>query len=65
VRKGTGAQVHTNKQSAEVKRSSRGMRLRDDLVRKYRILAVHEGRTLYEVIEEALEAHLVTREQPH
>lgn len=35
--------------------------LREDLIRDLRVLAVQEGRNLYEVMEEAFEAYLERR----
>lgn len=42
------------------KRVSRGYALREDLVRALKLIAIDEGRKLYEVIEEALEQYLRT-----
>jgi len=43
------------------KRVNRGYMLREDVVRDLRVLAVLEGRKLYEVMEEALMAYLAQR----
>ena len=43
------------------KRVNRGYMLREDLVKKLRLLAVQEDRNLYEVMEEALEQYLERR----
>ena len=43
------------------KRVNRGYMLREDLIRDMRVLAVQEGRNLYEVMEEAFEAYLERR----
>lgn len=43
------------------KRVNRGYMLREDLIRDMRVLAVQEGRNLYEVMEEAFEAYLEQR----
>lgn len=45
------------------KRVNRGYMLREDLIRELRVLAVQEGRNLYEVMEEAFEAYLERRRQ--
>jgi len=48
---------------AKPKRVNRGYMLREDLIRDMRVLAVQEGRNLYEVMEEAFEAYLERRRQ--
>lgn len=63
---GTNAHVHmcTCAQpvtQAEPPRSTRGFRLRADLVRELKLLAAREDRKLYEVMEEALEEYLRRR----
>ena len=53
------SQERTNAETQQKpKRVNRGYMLREDLIRNMRVLAVQEGRNLYEVMEEALEAYL-------
>jgi hypothetical protein len=60
----TKAQVHNNTGTQEKpKRTTRGYRLRDDLVKRCKRIAVEEERKLYEVMEEALEEYLARRGQ--
>jgi hypothetical protein len=47
--------------SSEPKRVSRGYKLRVDLVKACKRLALEEDRNLYEVMEEALEAYLSSK----
>jgi hypothetical protein len=62
VQTATSAQVHKKTSApAESKRNPRGIRIRDDIFKKYRLLAVEEEVPLYELIEAALEEHLHTR----
>ena len=57
-------QKRTNAETQEKpKRVNRGYMLREDLIRDMRVLAVQEGRNLYEVMEEAFEAYLERRRQ--
>jgi hypothetical protein len=64
VQPATRAQVHkTTSAPIEPKRNPRGIRIRDDIFKTYRILAVEEGVPLYELIEAALEEHLKTRKR--
>ena len=59
---GVSALVHKGThQSGRVKRSARGFRLRDDLVRACKRVAFEEDRKLYEVMEEALTEYLARR----
>ena len=59
----TSAQVHKATGALkEVTRNPRGIRIRDDLFRKYRILAIEEGIPLYALVETALEEHLAGKE---
>ena len=44
-------------------RTSRGFRLRSDLVKACHLIAVEEDRRLYEVIEEALVDYLALRKE--
>lgn len=44
------------------KRINRGYMLREDLLRRLRLLAVHDDRHLYEVMEEAFEEYLQRRQ---
>ena len=63
VQVATSAQVHkTTIAPEEPKRNPRGIRIRDDLFKKYRIRAIEEGVPLYALIEEALEKHLAGNE---
>ncbi len=58
----TIAQSHerTNAQE-QPKRINRGYKLREDLIKAYKRIALEEDRKLYEVMEEALEAYLEQR----
>ena len=60
----TSAQMHisTSAQPAP-KRTTRGYRLRDDLIKQCKRIAVEEERKLYEVMEEALEEYLSRKKQ--
>lgn len=55
--------AETQKRTAGVKRVNRGYMLREDLIKALKLLAVQEDRTLYEVMEEALEEYLARRQQ--
>ncbi len=44
-------------------RSARGVRIRGDLVKAYKVLAAEEDRKIYEVMEEALEQYLERHRQ--
>lgn len=58
------SQKRTNAESQDKpKRVNRGYMLREDLIRDMRVLAVQEGRNLYEVMEEAFEAYLERHRQ--
>jgi hypothetical protein len=56
VHSGTSAQVQKN-ESAQV-RQSRGYKIRDDLVKECKRIALEEDRKLYQVMEEALEEYI-------
>ncbi len=45
-----------------VKRVSWGFHLRPDLIKRVKMLAVSEGRKIYEVVEDALESYLENHE---
>src|SRR3712207_5570126 len=49
--------------SAQKARSARGVRIRGDLVKAYKVLAAEEDRKIYEVMEEALEQYLERHRQ--
>jgi hypothetical protein len=67
-------QVNTNKELAEKKtisladlpvrhkRVNRGYKLREDLIKRCKMIAVEENRKLYEVMEEALALYLAQKE---
>jgi len=58
------SQKRTNAETQQKpKRVNRGYMLREDLIRDMRVLAVREGRNLYEVMEEAFEAYLERHRQ--
>jgi hypothetical protein len=58
------SQKRTNAETQDKpKRVNRGYMLREDLIRDMRVLAVQEGRNLYEVMEEAFESYLERRRQ--
>lgn len=59
-RSGSSAAARTSS-SSEPKRVSRGYKLRVDLVKACKRLALEEDRNLYEVMEEALEAYLSSK----
>ncbi|SRR6266545_1280351 len=62
VQAATSAQVHKRTSTPDKpKRDPRGIRIRDDLFKRYRILAIEEGVPLYELIEAALEEHLISK----
>ena len=44
-------------------RSARGVRIRGDLVKAFKVLAAEEDRKIYEVMEEALEQYLERHRQ--
>ena len=62
VHKSTSAQRHSNKQEA-VKRVSQGQRLRADLIKAMKRIAVEDERKFYEVMEEAMEQYIQQRTQ--
>lgn len=50
-----------NSESAKTqgpKRVNRGYMLREDLIKEFKLIAVHEDRNMYEVMEQALEEYL-------
>ena len=67
-------QVNTNKEPTEKKtisladlpvrhkRVNRGYKLREDLIKRCKMIAVEENRKLYEVMEEALALYLAQKE---
>ena len=50
------------KTAPKADRIARGFRIRSDLVKACRLLAVQEDRKLYEVMEEAIEQYLADRQ---
>ncbi len=66
----TTAAKSTSAQNEKVKsaqksldRAARGVRIRGDLVRAFKVLAAEEDRKIYEVMEEALEEYLARHRQ--
>jgi hypothetical protein len=62
--KSTSAQNEKTKSAQKsVDRSARGVRIRGDLVKAFKVLAAEEDRKIYEVMEEALEQYLEQHRQ--
>jgi hypothetical protein len=59
----TGAQTH-NRTNAPV-RVNRGYRLREDLIKRCKQIALDTGHPLYEIMENALEEYLQKHEGQH
>ncbi len=57
----TSAQVHKSAETAVIKRTSQGQRLRVDLMREMKRIAFEDERKLYEVMEEAMEQYIERR----
>ena len=56
--------THEQGQTAASKRVNRGYKLREDLIKEYKVLAAQNGRKLYQVMEEALEEYLERHRPP-
>jgi len=60
----TPSQQRTNaSDKQQPKRTKRGYALREDLVKNLKRIALEEDRTLYEVMEEAMEEYLVRKRE--
>jgi hypothetical protein len=63
-RKTVSAQSEKAKSAQKaIDRSARGVRIRGDLVKAFKVLAAEEDRKIYEVMEEALEQYLERHRQ--